>query len=666
MQETILFMDNNPRFLDVQSRLLEQLGYKVLRALTVAEAEEKLANERIHLAIFDIRMEDEDDGQDISGLLLAQNKSFQPVPKIILTAHTGSRDTYKYARDVLGPTENGLPPAVNFIGKDEGPHALLEAVERAIQRHVRINWHLLIRWEEAGSFAHLSQIIEPRGSALQCQLLADEVEDLFRKLFYTHVQITLGPVLFQRNGQVILAVFAYPPARGEEQYVISCGRRQQIAEEEQHYEQLIHKQAGVGRIEKVQSAQTVHFAITAYSLTGARLEEITPFAFFYQRNTVDVIQAAISNLFGTVLVPWYKPNRSSQMINNLHTFMLEWLALDEETFDLAKLAEQGATLCRAVSDKGWAKIEYLPHKLSLSFAPNVVLLYANPVAYLRKQQPMAALPMLYTISHGQINSDTVLINNAQQSWLINFSHTGHAPLLRDFVSLEVSIKAELFDTVDLQLRHELEQRLLLPVTLAEAINTDDLPPDLNKALQTIAQIRQLAAAQAGPALEPYLLGLLCAALECLTLFDPTLRYNRRELVYFAHCFLMAAMLCERLSSASETSHQVPAQALRSLWIDDMNKEAWVEGKRVELTPQDFELLAYLYQHTGQLCSRQAIVRTVFGVEYEEEDELIEIERSRLNSAISRLRQKLEPDPDNPQYLVTIRGQGYKLLRGNAA
>lgn len=85
-----------------------------------------------------------------------------------------------------------------------------------------------------------------------------------------------------------------------------------------------------------------------------------------------------------------------------------------------------------------------------------------------------------------------------------------------------------------------------------------------------------------------------------------------------------------------------------------------------MTSQDFNLLAYIYQHSGQLCSRQAIVRTVFGVEYEETDDLIEIERSRLNSAISRLRQKLEPDPDNPQYLLTVRGQGYKLVSDHYA
>lgn len=665
MQEIILFMDNNPRFLEVQSRLLEQLGYKVLRALTLADAEEKLTTERIHLAIFDIRMEDEDDGQDISGLLLAQNKTFQPIPKIILTAHTDSRNTYKYARDVLGPTEDGLPPAVNFIGKDEGPEILIQAVERAFRQYVHINWNLVIRWEKADSFAHLAEFIAPTASTHQRQQLALEVEDLFRKLFSTYDQITLGRPLFAGNRQVILEVFAYPQARGEEQYVIACGDRQCMIVEAERYEQFIRRQSSTGRLEKVESEQTVHCAVVAYTLTGTKLEDVKPFQAFYQSAAIDAIHQALGHLFGTVLAPWYKTTSSIKRLTTVQEWVPEWLAADAELVPTT-LAESMAALCRAISEQGLASVDYRPEKLAFAFTSQPAHLFTNPITYLTKAPMLPTLSTRYGITHGQLRHDTLLINSHQQTWLVHFSQTAYAPLLRDFVSLELSVKVDLLDTLDLQLRYELERRLFLMTTLEQSIKTEALPPELSKALSTVTQIRQLAAAQVDTAIVPYLLGLCIETLKRLVQFEPTRRYNRRELASFAHCYMMAAMLCDKLAETAEALTPVPPQALRSLWIDDLNKEAWVEGKRIELTPQDFDLLAYLYQHRGQLCSRQAIVRTVFGVEYEEADELIELERSRLNSAISRLRQKLEPDLDNPQYLVTVRGQGYKLISDQIA
>jgi DNA-binding response OmpR family regulator len=83
---------------------------------------------------------------------------------------------------------------------------------------------------------------------------------------------------------------------------------------------------------------------------------------------------------------------------------------------------------------------------------------------------------------------------------------------------------------------------------------------------------------------------------------------------------------------------------------------WVEGQSIDLTMQEFQILNYLYEHDGQLCERQAIVENALGEVYDEFDP----EQSRLNSAMSRLIQKVEPDPKNRKYFTTVRGRGYKL------
>ena len=91
-------------------------------------------------------------------------------------------------------------------------------------------------------------------------------------------------------------------------------------------------------------------------------------------------------------------------------------------------------------------------------------------------------------------------------------------------------------------------------------------------------------------------------------------------------------------------------------VDEKNKEVSIGDKVINLTPTEYDLLLYLYQHTEQLCQRADIIADVFG--YEELDAASG--KSLLNTHINRLRQKVEPNPSHPLYILTMRGQGYKL------
>jgi CheY-like chemotaxis protein len=123
----ILFADNDPDFLKTRSECLEHEGYRVIPAWTPTETRELLLQGRIDLAILDIRLKNDGDEKDTSGLILAREVALS-VPKIILT----SFPTVQAVRDALGQTFNGLPAAVDFIDKDDGPKALIEAVRKAL------------------------------------------------------------------------------------------------------------------------------------------------------------------------------------------------------------------------------------------------------------------------------------------------------------------------------------------------------------------------------------------------------------------------------------------------------------------------------------------------------------------------------------------------------
>ncbi len=81
----------------------------------------------------------------------------------------------------------------------------------------------------------------------------------------------------------------------------------------------------------------------------------------------------------------------------------------------------------------------------------------------------------------------------------------------------------------------------------------------------------------------------------------------------------------------------------------------VDRHMVTLAPKEFGLLAYLYEHKGEVCSKDDIGSAVWP-EYHEG-----VYDYQVENLIRRLRAKLEPDPANPQMLLTMRGLGYKLV-----
>jgi len=81
----------------------------------------------------------------------------------------------------------------------------------------------------------------------------------------------------------------------------------------------------------------------------------------------------------------------------------------------------------------------------------------------------------------------------------------------------------------------------------------------------------------------------------------------------------------------------------------------VNRERIQLSPKEFALLAYLYENCGQICSKDDIGDAVWP-EYQEG-----VYDYQVENLVRRLRAKLEPVPDNPQLLLTLRGLGYKLI-----
>jgi len=92
-----------------------------------------------------------------------------------------------------------------------------------------------------------------------------------------------------------------------------------------------------------------------------------------------------------------------------------------------------------------------------------------------------------------------------------------------------------------------------------------------------------------------------------------------------------------------------------LVIDSERLEVSRGGERVQLTATEQRLLFYLAENAGRVLTNEQILEAVWGAEYVNEVDYVKL-------YIWRLRQKIEEDPHQPQYILTERGLGYRFAK----
>ena len=123
-------------------------------------------------------------------------------------------------------------------------------------------------------------------------------------------------------------------------------------------------------------------------------------------------------------------------------------------------------------------------------------------------------------------------------------------------------------------------------------------------------------------------------------------YNPREVVARVRARLR---IQDGLQEASQKSILIAG----CIQMDTGRHEVLVEGRPISLTTTEFDLLRIFLEQAGYVLTRSELIRKALGGEF------IVSERT-LDSHIRNLRQKIEPDPKNPQYIKTVYGVGYRL------
>ncbi len=92
-----------------------------------------------------------------------------------------------------------------------------------------------------------------------------------------------------------------------------------------------------------------------------------------------------------------------------------------------------------------------------------------------------------------------------------------------------------------------------------------------------------------------------------------------------------------------------------LTVDFDARQAFVAGTPVKLTPLEFKLLGYLIQNAGRMVSKQELFEKVWKDKFTGD--------GTLNVHIRKIRETVEKDPSNPEYILTVWGDGYKFSGG---
>jgi two-component system response regulator RegX3 len=123
-------------------------------------------------------------------------------------------------------------------------------------------------------------------------------------------------------------------------------------------------------------------------------------------------------------------------------------------------------------------------------------------------------------------------------------------------------------------------------------------------------------------------------------------YSARELV---------ARIRAVLRRGTETEHVPASVTLQAgpVRMDVDRHVVTVDGTQVALPLKEFELLEMLLRNAGRVLTRMQLIENIWGHDYVGDTKTLDVH-------VKRLRGKIEPDPANPQHLVTVRGLGYKF------
>jgi CheY-like chemotaxis protein len=538
----LLLVEDSPDLLRMLETMLKSEGYLVQTATNRQDALEHIAAESFHIAVIDARLSDSDPDDYDGFQLMRELRWADPSTGIILLTTASDLDIVREAlysvSGEMNPTfEVSRTAASAFLEKT--PQALRWlpiCIQRVYNEVVRINTLLQIDDVEQLMFQLPRKLrFSDTPGVVRLQ---EELDDLMRKLFSEWQQVEIRSVVEQNAGYSKSFVFHATSNYydGERPVMIAkIGECSMIEQEVERYRQYLAPWSYGSRhpasLRAVRRTRTLGGMI--YTFDGLR-GGVRDFAQFFQ-NTQDrtLVGDVISNLFLNTLTFEHTSKRVLRENVDLRAVYQPLLRLDPD--ELQNKLDELLVIARSVGKSS----------LSEKFWLNTDAPLPDPVEYALSGDFTGSY--VETTIHGDLHMHTVLVDDCNDTWLIDFANTGRGPLLQDYIAFEAALLIESNELKSGRTQFEWGRALFgqpgelfprLPNKLAGV-------PEVAKLHHAVLTVRRLAYHEMkGDQARMYLIGLFFTALRLMSVkfLTPPKRF---------HALTIAALIAENLEALEQ-------------------------------------------------------------------------------------------------------------------
>jgi anti-anti-sigma factor len=356
-------------------------------------------------------------------------------------------------------------------------------------------------------------------------------ERITRKLHQDCSEVLLTPITGGYSGSLVFRVNAWDRSgRKEMPFVLKLGRWANVHDEIRGYEEHVKRYIQNNATQIIQHCKLGEFGGILYNFVGITGTEskIGSLEDFYRAHSTAEVLAAFDKLFRVVLRAWYGQPKLTEI----------------------SLYEEYGTFYNYEAIRAYAQSHFgvTPDQefIELPFGLGQAV---NPLYFAEKIMPARSSKSVsvYQASvHGDLNMKNVLMDEEANMWLIDFSETKHAHILRDIAKLEAVLK---FESLELDSEEQLRALVKLEQQFLEVTSLRDIPqhpdtirdPNVRKAFQCVQRLREYAnvVTLLDEEISQYWFSLLWYTLIVLA-FGSVNDYGKR------YAWISSALLCQKL------------------------------------------------------------------------------------------------------------------------
>lgn len=468
----ILLVENDPVARISYQQILMDWSYDPVLATATStnlltDAVKQASEKRCVLALIDLRLIDDYDELDTSGLKLADELGDTLRP-VILSGHNNP----DVLRDMLQKHVD-----IAFIKKNDRRELFQNMLDAEAAKVTASKRKLIFENPEVLEEIAKSSLGQHTGE------YSDQIADVFARLFPNAKKLRLEKLDLRsassnistvpRPNSVVLKVYEgdYEP------YIVKLARAEKIQKEVDNYKKHIFRRLTdslTARLERSSILWDIGGA--SYSYIGNF--DVKTFSSYYEEKTVTDIEDCLSSFFGGI---WGKHYLQAHDESNKSLFKLysnvwdDWYENKIKGFHPADIAELSA----------------LSQRLDL---PEPIKWFKEKIA--ESPHDLSIIPITrMAITHGDLHGDNLLVDNKKNVWVIDFERCGEGHVLQDFIELEADIFNRLEEHNDNFPAYIKMILLVLEQKNIRSFNKSDITSEdarIEKALQTISVLRSLA------------------------------------------------------------------------------------------------------------------------------------------------------------------------------